>query len=202
MDSVLEKRLRAVFPTGKDWEPDEERLGPREQIQRLVAALRSVQGVARIEHISDASLVNSFVVTDPRRISFQAWLAMRNPAKLAWLDEHGAPFVAWWFEISKVADYFLHHHNHWRARGDSGYLDARIDEPPIDGWPARIAKVGGALEAHGFTLAAPAFLQQPVPFVKTTGDALLESDDPRHDDPDFEAPIVDATVHGCLFGDR
>ncbi|MDN5870465.1 MAG: hypothetical protein L0H73_07065 [Nitrococcus sp.] len=128
---------------------------------------------------------------------------MDNPAKLRWIEENKSPYyVVFWVKVSRVADYYVTFFNHWRPRGDTGYLDADFRQEPSDEWRRYSKSVLDYFAEQGFLIASPELLQEKVPFVLTWGGDEIPDDDPRWDDDAFEPDPVEATVYDCLFGDE
>ena len=205
MSPELEQRIKRVFPDGNDGEPDRSQFvaDTGQRLQRVFDQVRQSLPVAMAMGFSnDRSF--EFVVTDKAAPKFDDWcFAMKNPDKLKWIaDNGGEPYVACWFTVSRVADYYKTWTNHWRPRGDTGYLDTSHSEEPSATWRQWQAEIARAMAEHGFALATFEFWRERVPFVTTYGGDEIPDDDPRWDDDDFEPPAVPAALYDCLFGDQ
>ncbi|MDR2689741.1 MAG: hypothetical protein LBB76_08305 [Azoarcus sp.] len=203
MNDSLKKRLESVYPHGNDWDLDENQLVSDTWVRfghafRAICEIRPV----RVAQGWNGKILAEVVVTDADAPSFGEWLSMNNPAKLRWIAERQSPYVAYWVRVSRVADYFVSHFNHWKPRGDTGYLDADCSEQPSEVWRQHENVVLRVLHEYGFTLADRKLLNEPVPSVLTWGGSAIPENDPRWEDDDFEPPPVTAVVYDCLFGDE
>ena len=135
MNNLLEIRIRQVYPTGLLWEFDENQLGKNDQAARIELALSSVTKTASLRVVLDPGNdpLYALAITHTDDPAFGEWIwTMRNPDKTAWCKTNNRPYVVFWLRISRVADYFRFFYNHWRPRGDTGYMDAdtQSSSPP------------------------------------------------------------------------
>lgn len=204
MSPDLEQRIRQVFSNGNGEELDKSKL-VADTGGRLQAVFDKVQKILPVTMSMGFSNDRSFefVVTDSAAPKFDDWcFTMKNSDKLKWIAANGGePYVACWFTVSRVADYYKTWTNHWRPRGDTGYLDTSHSEEPSATWQRWQAEIARAMAEHGFVLATFEFWRERVPFVMTYGDDVPE-DDSHEGDDDFEPTPVPATLYDCLFGDQ
>jgi len=203
MEDSLARRLRLVFPSGVDWEPDEAALELNDQARRLSDAFSDLRKVAHVNPQGRSRFSSEFAITHPSAPTFDEWIRhMDNKSKTNWIRQNNSFYVALWFKVSRVADFYIHYFNHWRPRDETGYLDIDLTIPPDDYWQSVVAAVVESLCAARFSHASKVMLNESVPFVLTWGGDAIPDDDPRWDDPDFEPEPVCACVYDCLFGDQ
>ena len=205
MNNLLEIRIRQVYPTGLIWEFDENQLGKNDQAARIELALSSVTKTAPLRVVLDPGNdpLYALAITQTGDPAFGEWIwTMRNPDKTAWCKTNNRPYVVFWLRISRVADYFWFFYNHWRPRGDTGYMDADTRVTPSEEWKQCESAICARLEENGFSLAPHELLNERVAFVLEAGYDEIPEDDPRWDDDDFSPPPVPASVYQCLFGDH
>lgn len=205
MRPSVEQRIRAVFPAGNDWERDDKQLEANDYGERITYVVKkccstlpmSVKSERWPDHNYD-----QFAFTHRDSPDFDTWIwKMDNSEKIHWINEHGSPYVVLWLQVSRVADFYYAYFNHWKPRGDTGYLDADSKEEPNEKWRRYSEGVFNRLHEQGFLLATQDFLRERVPFVLTWGGDEVPDSDPRWDDENFEPDPVPATVYDCLFGD-
>jgi hypothetical protein len=205
MNNLLEIRIRQVYPTGLLWEFDENQLGKNDQAARIELALSSVTKTASLRVVLDPGNdpLYALAITHTDDPAFGEWIwTMRNPDKTAWCKTNNRPYVVFWLRISRVADYFRFFYNHWRPRGDTGYMDADTRVTPSEEWKQYESAICARFEENGFSLAPHELLNERVAFVLEAGYDEIPEDDPRWDDDDFSPPTVPASVYQCLFGDH
>ncbi|MEM9016688.1 MAG: hypothetical protein AAGC68_06715, partial [Verrucomicrobiota bacterium] len=102
-------------------------------------------------------------------------------------------------KISRVADFYYHYFNHWKPRGETGYLDIDLHEEPDREWK-RVEKILNAqLEHHGFCFLTGKASSEKLPFLLERDYDGIPDDDPRWDDDGFEPLYVPTTMHEALF---
>lgn len=205
IEAFLKSRIEAVYPKGVDWERDNGQLDPHDHVGRIQSAIGAICAEAPLAVTAQrwSSPCDEFAFTSALDPEFDTWIwSMGNAAKINWIREHDKPYVVLWIKVSRVAGYYVTHFNHWRPRGDTGYLDADFREQPNAAWQEFSGKVFAHLKAAGFELATSTMLQERVPFVLTWGGDEIPDDDPRWGNNDFEPDPVPASVYDCLFGDQ
>lgn len=204
--TTVEERIRAVFPKGNDWEREDKALDANDYAERVQYAIDkicllaplSVRSQRRSDHHCD-----EFIFTHIDDPSIESWVGvMDNASKLQWIKNKGKPYVAFWLKVSRVADYYMTFFNHWRPRGNTGYLDSESREEPSIAWVEYSQQIFEQLEVQGFLPATRDFLNEKVPFVLTWGGDEIPDGDPRWDDDNFEPDSVPSVVYDCLFGDQ
>ena len=207
MDSLLEARIRAVFPQGNDWERDDAQLDANNSKGRLKQVFNRIKTdlPLRIDEVSAWSQTHFFDI----HISHNAlpsrddWSKLSDVAKNDCLKESGMPyFTIFFLSVSRVADCYIYYFNHLTPRVGTQYDDHICDEEPPKEWGDAVQSVNAILREHGFLLASREMLLEEVPFVLTWGGDAIPNDDPRWDDDDFEPDPVSAVVYDCLFGDQ
>ncbi len=203
MTPDLESRLRAVFPTAKDWEPDEATLDVF-AIRDAVAVLKAplLRAGMRVERYFRLGVNVSLVITDADSPSFVDWIAADSEGKKRYLSEFCNPYVVFWVRLSLVDRCYLPHVNAWKPKGDTGYYDIDSDGLLSEKWQVRAELLNRLLQNGGFRLLPDVEGREEVPFVMNRGFDDIPVDDPRWDDDDFEPSVVPSTVYTCLFGDR
>lgn len=204
MDKLLQARITKVYPTGKFWEYDETALGESNQAARLNAALGAVVNTAplRISPALGSKLRHSFAITHTGEPTYDEWIRGKgNRQKIEWCKVNARPYVVFWLRISRIADCYYFYYNHWKPRGETGYMDADCQVEPNDSWRKYETAIRSNLHDQGFTHASGEMLSERVPFVTDDGNDEIPDNDPRWDDDDFQPPLVPASVHRCLFGD-
>jgi hypothetical protein len=204
MNNLLEIRIRQVYPTGLLWAFDESQLGKDDQADRIKLVLEGAAKSAplRMSLEPGDKLLYALAITHADDPAFGDWIwTMRNPEKIGWCKNNNRPYVVFWLRISRVADYFYFFYNHWKPRGDTGYMDADHLMGPNDVWKQYESAICASLQENGFILAPDEILKERVTFVLEEGYDEIPEDDPRWDDDDFSPPLVPASVYQCLFGD-
>jgi hypothetical protein len=207
MNALLEARLKAVYPTGKDWEPDERQISINisNNAKRLHQAFSSICTTLPLRVVPALKnlMFEEFAVTSVNVPEFDTWVfAMDNAAKIRWIAERKTSYAALMIKVSRIADYFIADFNYWRPRGDTGYLDVDHQEAPKVVCHIYAEVVFRILQAHGFTQAGKEITGEKVPFVLTWGGSAIPEDDPRWNDRYFMPPPIPAVVYDCLFGDQ
>lgn len=206
MRKLLEERIRAVYPAGTDWVLDENQLEQNDYLARVEYVIKRSCRILPLQVDSErwsGYPIDEFAFTQSGGPSLNTWVwSMGNAEKIRWIKEHGSPYVVLWVRVSRVADYYVSHFNHWRPRGSTGCLDADCREEPNDLWRGYAEAVFEQFHDQGFLPASPELLREKVPFVMTWGGDEIPEDDPRWDDDDFEPDPVPAVIYGCLFGDE
>jgi hypothetical protein len=203
MDADLANRLRIAFPTGVDWEHDAAALDGNDQTIRITKALSTLGDHIRVEPDFQWQLLKGFTVTLKSTPSFSTWIwSFGRQSKIDWIRKNNAYYVVLWLQVSRVADYFRWHFNHWHPRGETGYLDADCNIEPDAQWCSTLKTLTTALEEHGFKHATQEIISERVDFIYTYGGDEIPEDDPRWNDIEFEPPPTKASVYKCLFGHR
>jgi hypothetical protein len=204
MDTLLESRIRQIYPTGLLREFDENTLGKDDQAARVQTALGGVGNVSPL-HIAlerGNKLFYALAITHTDDPTFDDWIwGMRNPEKTDWCKTSNRPYVVFWLRISRVADYYYFYYNHWKPRGDTGYMDADHLMVANEAWKQYEHAICSNLQKQGFILAPDAMLKERISFVLEEGYDEIPDDDPRWDDEDYRPPLVPTSVYQCLFGD-
>jgi len=203
-DAVLGQRLRAAYPTGLVDELDKAVLESPRRDARIREALKTASSQYRIAYDIQAFDVPAYqtAITQQEHPSFGAWIwQMSNDDKIAWIREHGEPYPVMWLCISRVADYYYYHFNHWVPRGDTGYLDADFSREPNSTWAWYSNVITSCLNERGFVLLTDTLARSRSRAVRERDYDSIPDDDPRWDDDAFEPPLVAATIHRCLFGE-
>jgi len=205
MDLPLEHRLMIAYPGARAWEPDTSVLGANAQDERLEMALLAFNRSSgkRVEStFAPPRLARERVITDADAPPFSTWIwRMDNAAKIDWIRRQDRFYVALWLKVSRIADYYALYFNHWHPRGESGYLDPDCHLSPDPNWQAVSGELEEALGHHGFQRATLDLVGQRSRFVMDQGWDDIAEDDPRLDEPEFEPPLVAATLQQCLFGE-
>jgi len=204
MDNLLDARIRQVYPTGRVWEIDESQLGQNNQATRLEQALGSVEKAfqLRIALEPGDKLLHALAITHAGDPAFHDWVfGMGNPEKAGWCNTNNCPYVVFWLRISRVADYYYFHYNHWKPRGDTGYMDTDHLMVANEAWKQYERAICSNLQKQGFIMAPDEMLKQRISFVLEEGFDEIPDDDPRWDDEDYRPPLVPTSVYQCLFGD-
>lgn len=204
MDRLLDARIRQVYPTGLLWEFDENQLGKDGQAARIELALGGapISVPLRTSLEPGNKLLYAIAITHADDPAFDDWVfGMGNPEKTDWCNTNNCPYVVFWLRISRVADYYYFHYNHWKPRGDTGYMDADHLMEANEVWKQYERAICSNLQKQGFILAPDEMLKERISFVLEEGYDEIPDDDPRWDDEDFKPPLVPASVYQCLFGD-
>ena len=186
------------------WQRDDMQLDQAGQQSRIVRALHVVTEVLPLRFTCESYNDTAYAlpithIGDP---PFDQWVGeMRSAAKFEWVAVNQRPYVALWMRISRVADYFTFHYNHWVPRGDTGYMYADCRTEPSDTWEQYAAVICAGLARENFTLASSNLLATRTPYMLDDGHDEIPDSDPRWNDDDFEPPPVPATIYACLFGD-
>lgn len=205
IEASLESRIKAVYPAGVIWERDDSQLDPDNHVARLQSFMDETCATIPLTVATESwsSPYEEIAFTSIDDPEFYTWVwTMDNAAKTQWIHNSNRPYVVLWVKASRVAGYYVTFFNHWRPRGDTGYLDADFREPPDDKWLGFSEVVFKNLHHNGFAPAPDTLLKQQAPFVLTWGGDKIPNDDPRWDDDNFEPDPVPATIHDCLFGDE
>jgi len=134
--------------------------------------------------------------------AFDEWIwKMSNAAKIKWIQQHGEPYPVLWLKISRVANFYYLHYNHWVSRGDTGHLDADFRRAPNEKWKKSQEILEASLMDRGFLHFSQEMAVERTPLVKEQDFDSIPDDDPRWENDDFEPPYVDATLHECLFSE-
>jgi hypothetical protein len=205
IEPSLKSRIKAVYPKGVDWERDDAELDPDSYVSRIQSAIGGVCEAVPLAVTTQrwSSPCDEFAFTYTADPEFNTWIwSMGNAAKISWIRANNKPYVVLWVKVSRVAGFYITYFNHWRPRGDAGYLDADFREKPDGMWKNLSGTVFRHLQNAGFELATPKLLEERVSFVLTWGGDEIPDDDPRWDDDAFEPAPVPASVYDCLFGDQ
>ena len=204
MDRSLKHRLRIAYPTGMAWEPDLSMLGANAQDARLEVALGDLGqlcGVRVEPSFAPPRLVRERVITDSDAPAFDTWFwRMSHANKVDWIRQSDRLYVTLWLKVSRIADYYIFYFNHWRPRGDTGYVDPDHRIEPDPRWQEIALRLDEALACHGFQKASDALVGERASFVLDEFWEEVDDDDPRLEDPDFGPSLVPTTLQTCLFG--
>lgn len=202
MSPEMEAKLRRAYPTGLLRERDDSQVGANRQNLRLHWAIRRAVASAPIA-VSDVwSKIPSIdlAITQIGDPPYWHWVGMGGE-KSAWITKSGRPYVVLLIRISQVADVYYHWYNHWILRDDSEYAEPNAITEPSKLWKRYASTIFSSLDQRGFCEAPATMRQEQVPFVLVEGFDEVPEDDPRWEDDDFEPPLVEASLHKCLFGD-
>jgi len=198
----LQTRIQKVYPEGTICSLDKEALKDVGRDQRIRTALDFVTKERDLLYDIqpfDKPAYN-ISLTQSGHPEFGAWVyAMDNVAKIRWITEHGGPYPVLWLRVSRVFDYYYLYYNHWKPRGDTGYLDADFRDVPNDHWKENQKTLEDSLQQHGFLFFPDSLASQKTSLVQERDYDSIPDDDPRWVDVDFEPPLVDSTLHECLF---
>lgn len=175
-----------------------------DRIQKVLVAIgQRFSLVFHREGLSHSDKAYNFAITEKDHPPFSTWIwNMRNPEKLAWIHaNNGRPYPVLWLKISLVADYYDYYFNHWKLRGDTGYLDADFQRKPDARWVEYCDGVKLFLRENGFEFETDEIASEKTACVSFRDYASISNDDPRWNDVDFEPPLVPASIHDCLFGE-
>ncbi|GEM_PF-2263570 len=206
MDENLKMRIGSAYPTGIFYEQADSILESEERDDRLRQVLQRITNKLPLSLACERykpQLAYEMTITPCENPPFNVWVwEMRNPQKLDWIKKNnGQPYVVLWVRISRVADYYYFHYNHWVPRGDTGYLDADFARKPNDLWRSYEEVVTEELDRAFFTHCSNELAREKVPFVLDRDYDSIPEDDPRWDDDWFEPPFEPVCVHQCLFGE-
>jgi hypothetical protein len=200
----LQRRIQKVYPEGTISSMDEEELKDADRDKRIRTALDSVaKEWDLIYHVQPFDKPDySIGLTQADHPTFDEWVwSMNNAAKIRWITEHGSPYPVLWLKVSRVADFYYLFYNHWKPRGDTGYLDADFRDEPNEHWMENQKILEGHLQKHGFSIFPDSLASQKTSLVQVRDYDSIADDDPRWNDDDFEPPLVNSTLHECLFSD-
>lgn len=205
MNDDLENRIKRAYPNGLLSDLNKDALNSHELDDKIYNVIRTV---------SDACLLNVWIspfdkpayeiaFTQKIHPLFNQWIwQMPNPDKIAWIAANGGdPYTVFWLKISRVADYYYYHYNHWVPRGNTGYLDSDCNREPDDIWRAHERIIREELDRNGFALLSDELACEKVPFLLDQDYHSIPDDDPRWDDDGFEPPFEPTSLHDCLFSD-
>ena len=202
MDQELEHSIKRIYPTGLLWERDDSQLGFNNQnfrISKFIDELLTNLPL-RVAHQNWNDPSYEFAITHKDTPLFDEWVwRMGNQEKLDWIKSNGAPYVVLLLRISRVANYYIYHYNHWKPRGDTGYLDADFRDEPESQWKQYETEIHASLERCRFVLASTEFLRTRIPFLLDAGYDEIPEDDPRWDVDEFNPPPVPCTLFKCMF---
>lgn len=202
MRPELYDRLKAVYSSGRIYEPDESAfLGDDYEAVIVSAVKRMAEGTAirfdgNIAFPQDRAFQLGF--TEVANVNSQEWIThFPDSKKLDWIREHGRPFPILWLRISRIYPAFYHFYNLWTPRGETGFLDAEIAElPPLDEWRVFHQQMERELTQDGFICLSDDEAKETTDFIfdeeyyDETGNELPEGTGPH---------LVPASVQGCLF---
>ncbi len=202
MSPDLQHRIQKVYPDGTIGSLDENALKDDERDQRIRATLDSVTKACNL--LYDVQPFDkpaySICLTQADHPAFGTWIwSMDNASKTRWIAENGGPYPVLWLKISRVADYYYLHYNHWKPRGDTGYLDADFRDDPNEQWKKCQNILEDTLQRNGFSFFTDSLAREKTSLVRERDYDSIPDNDPRWDDDDFEPPFVDSTLHECLF---
>lgn len=126
---------------------------------------------------------------------------MVRSKKLEWIKQNGGPYPVLWLKVSRVADYYYYYYNHWVPRGDTGYLDADFKLPPNQRWSEYEKVLRDTLAEANFQFCSDEMAASRTSLVKDNDYDSIPEDDPQWADDAFEPPLVDISIHQCLFAD-
>ena len=203
IDKILTKRILRLYPTGNMEKPCWKALDSAVRDERLACALKSSTSECLLTWRVQPGCrpAYSIAVTEQKHPAFEIWQWMSNQKKLAWIHDHGRPYPVFWLHLSRVADYYYFHYNHWVPRGDTGYLDADFTYKPNFLWSGYEKVIISSLEEQGFSFISDELLREKTPFVMERDYDSIPEDDPRWEDGNFQPPFVPSTVYECLFSD-
>ncbi|MDF2177934.1 hypothetical protein P2G88_06690 [Aliiglaciecola sp. CAU 1673] len=205
MDTYLKERIRNVYPTGFISEPDTEQFDANNMLRRLthVLQLSNIQLPLYYRGSSHrrGPPIYDLAFTHRNTRDMDMWVALSNAEKIALIREWRHPFTVLSISVSRVADFYLCHFNHWHPRGDTGYLDAISTEEPSSEWQGYKEGLCRLLQVQGFKDATALPLEQIVPGTKAWGGDEVPDDDPRWEDIEFDPEPVPATLYQCLYGE-
>lgn len=200
MRPELHDRLKAVFASGRVYEPDESAFLDDDYEKSIILAVkRMAEGTAirfdgNLAFPQDRAFHLGF--TEEAGLKSQAWIThLQDPQRLEWIREHGRPFPILWLRISRIFPAFYHFYNLWTPRGETGYLDAMTTvEPPSNEWRVFCEQMEQELTKDGF--------------IRLSGEEANETTDFIFDEEYFdengnelpdEPNLVQASVQDCLF---
>jgi hypothetical protein len=204
MSPDLLHRIQKVYPNGTICSLDKEALKDKERDKRILVALESVSKKCNLVFEFQPFDIPSYSIclTQADHPEFRVWLlTMDNAAKIRWITEYGSPYPVLWLKISRAFDYYYLYYNHWKQRGDSGYLDADFRDTPNEQWKENQKTLEITLQQHGFLFFSDSLASQKTSLVQERDYDSIPDDDPRWSNDDFEPPWVDSTLHECLFSD-
>ena len=202
MSSDLQHRIQKVYPEGTTCSLDVDALQNVERDQRIRSALDYVSKARGLLYDVQPFDKPAYKIglTQADYPSFVTWVwSMDNAAKIRWIKEHGSPYPVLWLKISRVADYYYLYYNHWSPRGDTGYLDIDCNNHPNRQWKDHQMILEDTLKQRGFSFFPDSLASQRTSFVQERDYDSIPDDDPRWNDIDFAPPLVDSTLHECLF---
>jgi hypothetical protein len=203
MTDDLPQHIKRAYPTGRADDLNDAALENEPRDVRLRAVLQACAAECGLNWDIDFTKQKRayiFRFTEKRHPSFEEWTRqMDNAAKNSWIQQNGGPFPVLLLEVSRVADYYYEFFNHWIPRGDTGYLDIDLKQPPNVVWAGRLAHIKEQLEQAGLHFLTTELAVEKAPFVLERDYDAISDDDPRWDDDAFEPPLVASTVHECLF---
>jgi len=153
MSPDLLHRIQKVYPNGTICSLDKEALKDKERDKRILVALESVSKKCNLVFEFQPFDIPSYSIclTQADHPEFRVWLlTMDNAAKIRWITEYGSPYPVLWLKISRAFDYYYLYYNHWKQRGDSGYLDADFRDTPNEQWKENQKTLEITLQQHGF----------------------------------------------------
>ena len=154
MDEYLERRIRTVFPTGVDWEPDKAQFDADGHRERLWKVIWLLQTAVTVERGWTHGYLTEFNMTLPEHPSFDEWQNMDRERRIAWLAQRGGKYPVLWLKVSRAADYFHFFFNTW-VHKDSGIIDTTGEYGPTGRFVKFPELLIAAIEDMGFRQATP-----------------------------------------------
>ena len=123
MHADLERRLRAVYPSGEIQGLSEDALVSSERDERIGKALKFITDNTPLFCTPHPfhKPAYEFTFTQLDHPEFSSWVwQMDNAAKLNWIKKAGEPYPVLWLKISRIADFFDYFFNLWTPKDDTG----------------------------------------------------------------------------------
>ena len=202
MRPELHDRLKAVYSSGRIYEPDESAFLGDDYEAAIVSAVKRMAGGTAIRFDGNIAFPQDRAFqlgfTEEAGLNSQVWITrLQDSQRLEWIGKHGRPFPILWLRISRIFPAFYHFYNHWAPRGDTGHLDAMTTvEPPSDEWRVFHSRMESELAKDGIVRLGGEEAAETTDFVfdeeyfDENGNEFSEEAGPR---------LVQASVHDCLF---
>lgn len=200
MKPELYDRLKAVYPSGRIYEPDESAFFDDDYEETIVSAVKRMAGGTAIRFDGNIAFPQDRAFqlgfTEEAGLKSQVWIThLQDPQRLEWIREHGRPFPILWLRISRIFPAFYHFYNIWTPRGETGHLDAMSTvEPPSDEWRVFHGRMESELTKDGLIRLSGDEANEAVDFIFDE----KYFDENGNEFPD-EPNLVQASVHDCLF---